>query len=184
MTMAIVREDTRGKTRDLPIKPALKSLLVRAAEASGVDVVRVTSGGQCRKGTCTKRTGSTRHDEGNAADLQLIASRRTLKFTSAPDQKIFERFVTEAARLGATGIGAGLDYMGPDTIHLGYGPRAVWGAGGAAAAAPAWLRRAALAGWARAAPSGTERKSLPEDVLDSPEDEVETDFGELPDEGS
>jgi hypothetical protein len=178
--MAVVREDTKGKTRDLPIKRELKTLLGEAARASGVDVVRVTSGGQCREGTCQKRTGSTRHDDGNAADLQLIAKGRTLKFTSATDQKIFERFVTEAARLGATGIGAGIDYMGADTIHVGYGPRAVWGAGGAAAAAPAWLRRAVLAGWARAAPGGTERKSLPEDVLDSPEDEVETDYRELP----
>jgi hypothetical protein len=184
--MAVVREDTKGKTRDLPIKRELKKLLGEAAKASSVDVVRVTSGGQCRKGTCTKRTGSTRHDDGNAADLQLIAAGRTLKFTGTADQKVFERFVTEAARLGATGIGAGIDYMGADTIHVGFGPRAVWGAGGKAAAAPDWLRRAARAGWARAAPGGTEFKSLPGDELelDSPEEEVETDHRELPHKGS
>ena len=35
----------------------------------------------------------------------------------------FEAFVTKAASLGATGIGAGVDYMGTKTIHVGFGSK-------------------------------------------------------------
>ena len=173
--MAEIREDTTGKTRDLPIAPKLRPILLAAAAAANVDVVRVTSGGQCRKGTCQKRTGSERHDEGNAADLQLLVGGSALKFTRDADRQVFERFVTEAARSGATGIGAGLDYMGDATIHIGFGARAVWGAGGRAAQAPEWIRLAAIAGWQLG--GGRIPKDLEDfESLDSPDEEVEEDY--------
>ena len=180
--MARVEEHTQGKTRDLPISPALRTLLLGAAQATGIDLVKVTSGGQCRKGTCTKRTGSERHDDGQAADLQLVVGGRTLDFTRAADLPKFEAFVAAAARAGATGLGAGLDYMGPRTIHVGFGGKAVWGAGGKAAKAPEWIRRAARSGWQGAGAAGA-LESLEEDLeaLDSPDEEIEDDHEEAPD---
>lgn len=174
--MARVEEHTRGKIRDLPISSALKAVLLSAAQASGVDLVKVTSGGQCRKGTCTKRTGSTRHDDGQAADLQLLTGGRTLDFTSSADLPTFERFVAAAAAAGATGLGAGLTYMGARTIHVGFGPKGVWGAGGKAANAPEWIRRAARRGWDGAPlESVTEAEEGDLEALDSGDEEIEDD---------
>ena len=170
--MAKVIEDTKGKIRDLPITENLRGLLGAAANSAGVDTVRVTSGGQCRKGTCDKRTGSTRHDDGHAADLQLLVGGRRLDFTSAADRTVFTRFVTAAAKAGATGLGAGLDYMGAQTIHVGFGAKAVWGAGGKAEKAPDWLKKAALAGWG----SGTRALTDNIEDFDSTDEEVETDY--------
>lgn len=147
--MAEVIEDTKGKIRDLPIDEKLRQILAAAADDAGIEVVRVTSGGQAKKGTAGKRTGSTRHDLGNAADLQLERKKgQALSFTKSAELPVFEKFVEAAAARGATGIGAGVDYMGEKTIHVGFGAKAVWGAGGASANAPAWLKSAAERGWA------------------------------------
>lgn len=143
--MAKVIEDTKGKTRDLPIKVKLSQILSDAADDAGVDTVRVTSGGQAAKGTGGKRTGSTRHDLGNAADLMLERKGKALSFEK--DRGVFESFVESAASRGATGIGAGIAYMGEHTIHVGFGSKLVWGAGGKSANAPAWLKAAATKGW-------------------------------------
>jgi Bacterial SH3 domain len=145
--MTEIVEDTKGKTRDLPIDQKLKSILISAGIEAGVDKVRVTSGGQCAQGTCTKRFGSNRHDLGKAADLEIWKNNRALNFTSDSDLPTFKAFVIAAARLGATGIGAGIDYMGPKTIHVGFGSKAVWGANGSTANAPTWLKEAAQEGW-------------------------------------
>ena len=170
--MAQVIEDTAGKIRDLPIKPQLKQLLLTAAQAAGVDEVRVISGGQCKIGTCPKRTGSPRHDDGNAADLKLIVGGHTLNFENAADRQIFARFLSSAAAEGATGIGAAANYMGPETAHVGYGLRAVWGAGGKSANAPQRLIQAVQAGWGMPLVAG-ELKSIAS--LDSNDPEIEED---------
>lgn len=140
-----------GKIRDQQICWPLHEILYRAAEVAGIDTVRVTSGGQ--PGSTGRRTGSTRHDLGRAADLMLFIGGRVLRFTddSAPDA--VTTFVTASAARGATGIGAGVDYMGDATLHVGFGRTSedtttlVWGAGGRSANAPGWLRRAAQSGW-------------------------------------
>ena len=140
-----------GKIRDKPIGAKLQGVLERAADAAGIDIVRVTSGSQ--PGTHGRRTGSTRHDNGRAADLQLIVNGRALEFTDQDGGPVTEAFVTAAAANGATGIGAGVQYMGNKTLHIGFGtsPRdlskIVWGAGGRSVNAPAWLREAARKGW-------------------------------------
>ncbi|KQP31515.1 hypothetical protein ASG60_19310 [Methylobacterium sp. Leaf469] len=159
--MATVREDTRMQIRCRAISAELKQLLSRAADVAGVALVRVTSGGQAPKGSGGKRTGSTRHDHGRAADLQLLVDgSRALDFTDPDDLPIVEAFVTAAAALGANGIGAGVDYMGKTTLHIGFGtsPRdrseLVWGAGGHVANAPIWLQNAAQKGWANPVASG------------------------------
>jgi hypothetical protein len=141
--MATIDESglTAGKIRDRPINGRLRRVLLAAAAAAGVDVVRVTSGGQ--PGSSGRRTGSNGHDGGAAADLELIASGRTLDFTVRDDLAAICRFVAAAAAQGAIGIGAGVDYMGPKRLHVGFGngpqdtTKVVWGAGGAPANAPA-----------------------------------------------
>ncbi len=98
-------------------------------------------------GTCTKRTGSTRHDLGRAADVEIWRNGKALDFTRSKDLPFFSSFVRACAALGATGIGAGTDYMGSKRVHVGYGKRAIWGAAGKGANAPTWLREAASSGW-------------------------------------
>lgn len=131
-------------TRNKPIVAKLKTLLLKAGEAAGVDAIVITSGGQ--PGTTGRSVGSHRHDGGNAADFHFVKNGRTLNFTRADDLAIFVEFVKAAAAGGATGIGAGVGYMGPETIHVGYGDVAVWGEGGKSVNAPNWLRQAFAAG--------------------------------------
>ena len=141
----------KNSIRNRPITAELKALLVKAAEAVGVDEIRITSGGQ--PGTDGRRTGSTRHDGGRAADIQLFIGGKAQTFSDADGGPIFAGFVEAAAAAGATGIGAGEDYMGNKTIHVGFGlnendhSRLVWGAEGRSANAPPWLSAAANAGW-------------------------------------
>ncbi|MGJ5175920.1 SH3 domain-containing protein [Bradyrhizobium oligotrophicum] len=147
-----------GATRNQPITDELKRVLDAAARAAGVDTVRITSGGQDPPGPGARRTGSTRHDHGRAADLQCVVGATTLTFTDQSAPPGILTFVTAAAAAGATGIGAGVGYMGNRTIHVGFGTsvsdktRLTWGAGGRSATAPQWLRDAAGAGWAAPAP--------------------------------
>lgn len=141
----------QGKIRDRPISNELRTVLLKAADASGVDVIYVTSGGQ--PGSSGQSVGSTRHNGGRAADLQLIIGGKTQTFDDVDGGEAVERFVTAAAANGATGIGAGVRYMGPATLHIGFGrseedhAKLVWGVNGASVNAPAWLREAASRGW-------------------------------------
>lgn len=151
--MAIIDQSgIHGKIRNQPIAKELERVLERAADAAGIDTIRITSGGQPAKGEGGRRTGSTRHDHGRAADLQLVKGGHTLTFTDQDGSQV-EAFVTAAAANGATGIGAGVGYMGNKTLHVGFGTspqdekKLVWGAGGRSANAPAWLRKAAKKGW-------------------------------------
>jgi hypothetical protein len=157
--MTQVIEATKGKIRDLPIQKKLRDILLAAGEEVGIDIVRVTSGGQARLGSGGKRTGSTRHDDGAAADLQLEKGGKVLNFENSQERPIIAQFVTACAAKGATGIGAGVDYMGPHTLHIGFGSKAVWGGANASAAkAPAWLKEAVAAGFAR--PKAPTQKTL------------------------
>ena len=149
--MANLVEATKGKIRDQAITPDLAKVLIGAAEAAGIDTVLVTSGGQ--PGSSGQSTGSTRHNHGRAADLELQIGGRSLNFTDPGDRPTVEEFVAAAAALGAIGIGAGVDYMGPKTLHVGFGTssqdhaKVVWGAQGRSVNAPSWLKQAANRGW-------------------------------------
>jgi hypothetical protein len=144
--------------RNRPITTELRELLNGAADATGVERVVIVSGGQTSnhapnlKGVVGGWTGSRRHDNGGAADIELVRGGNTLSFTDTNGSQVAE-FVTAAAARGATGIGAGVNYMGPKRIHVGFGnsptdlQKLVWGAAGASANAPAWLRTAATEGW-------------------------------------
>lgn len=112
--------------RKLPLNSKLKGVLQQAAAAAGVDV-EVYSGGQPRQGEGGARTGSTRHDHGNAADVYLYKEGRKLR--DPEDREIMAKFVSAAASAGATGIGFGGvgKYMGESGLHIGFGKPATWG---------------------------------------------------------
>jgi hypothetical protein len=144
--------------RNKPITSELKQVLDAAARSAGVATIQITSGGQDALGEGTRRTGSTRHDRGRAADLQLVANGTIATFTDQSAPPVILAFFTAAAAAGATGIGAGVGYMGNRTMHVGFGTSVndgstlTWGAGGRSANAPLWLRDAAEAGWASPSP--------------------------------
>lgn len=145
-------------TRCRPITDELRELLNSAAVSTGIDKIVIASGGQPSnhapelKNVPCGWTGSPRHDNGRAADIQLIKNGTTLRFSDSDGGQVAP-FVTSCAAHGATGIGAGVNYMGPKTIHVGFGrttsdtQQLVWGANGASANAPQWLRIAAREGW-------------------------------------
>ena len=151
--------------RNKPITPGLKQVLDTAAQAAGVDKVVITSGGQDTLGEGTRRTGSTRHDHGRAADLQLVINGVTQTFTDQSAPSTILSFVKAAAAAGATGIGAGVQYMGNRTMHVGFGTSVddtstlTWGKDGRSANAPQWLRNAAATGWA--SPTGASPAGAP-----------------------
>jgi Bacterial SH3 domain len=140
--MTIFTGPPRDAIRNQPISEDLKRILDTAAQAAGVDTIRITSGGQDGLGEGTHRTGSTRHDHGRAADLQCVVGANALTFTDRSAPPSILSFVTAVAAAGATGIGAGVGYMGNRTIHVGFGTSAsdhsklTWGAGGRSAPAP------------------------------------------------
>ena len=70
--------------------------------------VHITSGGQDKKGEGSRRTGSTRHDDGNAADLELHLAGKKLPI----NDPMFLSYVRNAFALGAKGGSADHDYMG------------------------------------------------------------------------
>jgi hypothetical protein len=156
--MANIVGPPANSIRNKPITTELNEVLDGAADATGVAKIIIVSGGQVAnhlpqlEGVVGGWTGSHRHDNGGAADIQLIKNGTTLAFTDSDGSQVAS-FVTAAAARGATGIGAGVNYMGPKTIHVGFGntpsdhQKLVWGAAGASANAPGWLRVAAKAGW-------------------------------------
>lgn len=157
-------EDTSGKIRSRPISQRLRRILIAAGDLTGVDTVRVTSGGQMAfadaiAAGATKddrgvwrlpngrrvRIGSTRHDNGGAADLRLEVDGVEQSFTSTSGRRVFEDFAEKSAALGCTGLGAGVTYMGRRTMHVGFGSKAVWAKRDQQA--PGWLVNAVNRGW-------------------------------------
>lgn len=139
----IQEQGKEAAIRKLPISPELLSVLEKAAREAGV-IVRVKSGGQPTESEGGQRTGSTRHDRGMAADLDIYSGDKKLSPKNSEDLPIFKKFVSAASAAGATGIGAGEDYMSKDgsRIHVGFGSQAIWGAGGSGQNAAGWLREA------------------------------------------
>jgi hypothetical protein len=142
-------QSTSAAVRTQPISNDLRNIL--NAVGKELDVYfEVTSGGQPAKGTGAPRVGSTRHDQGMAADTKAYVLRNGQKhyldFTNPQDQALWSQIVRLAVAGGATGIGAGTDYMGSKTVHIGFGKPGTWGAGGKGANAPDWLRTAYRSG--------------------------------------
>jgi hypothetical protein len=92
-------QGSEAATRKLPISQKLKGVLQKAADEAGGVTVRVKSGGQPAAGEGGARTGSTRHDNGNAADIDLFIGDRQLNPVSKADQAIMKKFVAAAHAL-------------------------------------------------------------------------------------
>jgi hypothetical protein len=183
MMVEIDQSGLAGKIRDRPISKELEAVLQKAGSAAGIDKIFITSGGQ--PGTTGRSTGSTRHNGGRAADLQLFVKGKAQTFSDSQASRTVTKFVTAAAAHGATGIGAGVGYMGPATLHVGFGlngadrSKITWGAQGRSANAPAWLIKAAEEGWNNPpawafATGDTFTEDLPEDQDEVHEEEEET----------
>ena len=137
-------DQRQSGVRSQGITDALGRQIQAASAAAGVNA-EVYSGGQDETGP--NRTGSHRHDHGNSADLKLYTTgpdgkRRYLDMTNDADRVVMEKFIRESVKAGANGVGAAPNYMGAHGIHVGGGSPAAWGAGGATANAPEWVRRA------------------------------------------
>jgi len=127
------------------LDPQLREALEYAAEASGVGV-RVTSGGQRMEGA-PGRVGSLRHNQGKAADFDVIDP-KTGKILALDDPRRV-KFLEESAAAGAGGTGT--QYMDdPRKIHAGItGAAGVVGQGLGAYSGPAHEREAVARGLRR-----------------------------------
>ena len=139
----------QGAIRSQPLSPALVKAM-GFLPAMGLQM-QVFSGGQPAAGG--PRTGSVRHDHGNAADVFFTQGGRRLDWNNPADVPVFQDIVRQAKVAGLTGFGAGPGYMQQGSMHIGYGTPAVWGADGKSANAPDWLREAYGAAPAGSAPS-------------------------------
>ncbi|PYB77669.1 hypothetical protein [Rhizobium wuzhouense] len=139
-----LRMANQGKKRNRPLNDQLTSAMAFLGEM-GV-TMEVFSGGQVTKQEAAKglgtRTGSTRHDHGNAADVFFYKDGRRLDWTNAEDLPVYQDIVRKARANGVTGFGAGPGYMQPGSMHIGFGNPGVWGAGGSSSTAPSWLTEA------------------------------------------
>lgn len=132
--------DFSGKIRNKPISDRLYSALSFLPDM-GIEM-EVFSGGQDAKGKGKRRTGSTRHDGGDAADARFFKDGRMLDWDRPEDVPIFQEIVRRARANGVTGFGAGHGYMSQGSMHIGFGSAAVWGDNGDGDNAPQWLREA------------------------------------------
>jgi len=135
-----IQYENTGAVRNKPLSPDLVSALSFLPDL-GI-TMRVFSGGQDGIGEGTQRTGSTRHDHGDAGDVFFYKDGRKLDWNNPEDIPIFQEIVSKAHANGVTGFGAGDGYMQPGSMHIGFGSGAVWGAGGKGDNAPDWLRTA------------------------------------------
>lgn len=130
-----INYENRGGVRNLRLSSRLEDILRRTAEEVRLDVF-IVSGGQMSMDAYQRapgrktnsggssptyflngrpvRKGSTRHDNGNAADLYLKDGGTMIRLN---DPKM-NAFVEAFFRNGGQGGSGDFDYMGPNTIHL------------------------------------------------------------------
>jgi hypothetical protein len=142
--------DNAGAIRSQPLSPELVNALAFLQDM-GLSA-RVFSGGQ--EAGSRRRTGSTRHDDGNAADVFFYRDGQRLDWANPEHLPVFQEIVRRGRASGLTGFGAGEGYMQPGSMHVGFGAPAVWGAGGRGSTAPEWLREAFGAAGAGMSPGG------------------------------
>lgn len=176
----------KGKTRDRPIGQELAVALIKAGQAAGIDKICITSGGQ--PGSAGLTTGSSRHNKGRAADLYLVADNKPLTFSDTNAPAKVKKFITACAAYGLNGIGAGVHYMGPKVMHIGFGrttsdhQKICWGADGKSANTPKWLRDVTHEGWYNPPAWVFQVDSdEPEDLPESSDDVLEDFIGDIPD---
>jgi hypothetical protein len=157
-TSPLITYANQHSTRNLPLSPDLTNTMAPILGQMGV-TMKVFSGGQVTAEEAAKglgsRTGSERHDHGGAGDVEFYAADgHKLSPKNAQDLPVLQEIVRRGWANGVTGWGEGDDYMGSGRIHLGFGSKAVWGAGGLSANAPQWLKDAVNGQKAGTAPAG------------------------------
>ena len=164
--MGLIEYANQSAIRNDPLSAELTAALDSVLPELGV-TVKVFSGGQEASGP--SRTGSKRHDHGNAADVFFYKDGRRLDWRNPNDIPLFQEIVRRGKAAGLTGFGAGEGYMQPGSMHIGFGNPGVWGAGGRGVNAPGWLRAAfndgsaspAMASAPQAAPMGNGMQIMP-----------------------
>lgn len=142
--MTWLEYQNQGAIRSLPLNERLTQAMSFLPEM-GI-TMRVHSGGQAAAGE-GPRTGSTRHDHGNAADVEFVTADGTvLDGTNPAHRPVIADIVARSRANGVGGWGWGSDYMGNTRFHLGFGNEAVWGAGGRSANVDDWFRDAYYSG--------------------------------------
>lgn len=133
----------KGAVRDQKLSPQLtRTFSVLEKLGMGFEV---TSGGQPTAEESDKRIGSTRHDHGDSADGYFTKNGKRLNWANEGDRRAIVEAITYLRAAGATGIGAGEGYMAEGMVHVGFGPKATWGARGDSEEAPQWLEDAVAA---------------------------------------
>jgi hypothetical protein len=140
-------QTSKARTRRRKLSSKLNKVLEYAADKNNV-IIEVWSGGQrgIRERGPGGRVGSTRHDYGNAADVDVYtvnpdgSKGRRLLFSKTEDARILRGVVRDSAAAGAQGIGGNYNYMGDGRLHIGFGGRATWGKRGSGALP--WIRGA------------------------------------------
>jgi len=123
-----------GQTvRSQPVDPELMSDVSNMAASLGPDVgVLVTSGGQSDVGP--GRTGSTRHDHGNAVDFAMTRNGRVV--TPEQDPALYAKMIE-----GLSGEHQGIGHY-EWGLHVGGGSAAFWGPDKTSASADTYFRNA------------------------------------------
>jgi len=103
--------------RPYAIDPELMDILERAAEGADVDI-KIVSGGQDTvhtKGGSRVQSTTTRHDLGQAADVQIYKDGQIQTANST----VAKQFVRQCGMHGAKEVGYGYTGMGDHSIHIG-----------------------------------------------------------------
>lgn len=116
-------------TRTQPVQGWVQEAIANAVYSVDPELqIRVTSGGQtssrdpAKKGAANGWTGSTRHNEGGAADFQLVRNGELLPISA--NKSIYQSVARNLAAQGVPGIGVD---VGSNFIHAGGGDVAAWG---------------------------------------------------------
>lgn len=149
-------DSTGGKIRDKPVQGWVRDGLARAAAATDSRIaIKIVSGGQNPLGVGGKRTGSTRHDHGNAADIVLVVDGKEV--LPSQDKALYARFFRNAAAAGFKGLG---HYEWG--IHIGGGAQAVWGPDRSSKTLDPEFAKAAAEGWANPVSDGASEDGIDE----------------------
>lgn len=162
----------KGASRNEKLTSTLEQKL-SFLEELGV-TFKVGSGGQ--SSTSRGKVGSTAHNGGNAGDGKFIKDGKALNINSAGDRKLLEYIISQASARGINGIGAGNNYMGAETFHLGIQKNAAtWGKDGKSANALGWVSAAANKGRKNPVASNSFEKQMNTDASKAEADRLKQD---------
>jgi len=185
----------KGKKRSGPLQPRLENMIREASERTGYKIV-VFSGGQMSKSEARSkgavvrgddwylngrvvRTGSIRHDNGYAADIQVWDGGTRLSAENSSHYERLRNFAGLLKSLGMESYGAGPGYMnGNHHVDIAFSASPpttgskTWGTGTRSANTPQWLKDGFI--------NGKFKPTPPLERQDGVASEVSTGNGEVP----